>query len=458
MSTTPRSVPAASASDRRPTWLPWLLIVLLLVRVVLGLLPGYPPDLETYKLWALTAGVRGIQTVYDTPAPAGDGPTTIDQIDARYDYPPLYAYLLAPAGRIVSWVDPNIGLHMNTSRLFTLLVKIPPLLFDCLTAALLAWVIGRSRLWGTRPPWTGWLPALLYLFHPGVLFDSAYWGQPDSVHVFFVLLSLALVLRGRPHLGWAAAALACMMKPLAVPYLPWIALATLLRCGPRRLATGIVAALGTVVLVIAPFILTGRSSLIVDRLVGDVDLMAYTSINAHNFWWLVSPWTDAHRSLLGPISPTLLGMIAFGLAFLWLAVRAWKTERASRGVDDDIWYLGMAGLAFTFFYFMTHMHENHLFALIPLSILLAGGGRRWVWFAAGTALVTFVNMATHDWAIGRAFLWGMGGVSHLIRPDTGQPVPAAEFAAATANSILVTALYGLYVVGGTRRASLNRLK
>jgi hypothetical protein len=444
--------------DRKPGWLPRLLIGLAAARLVLGVLPGFPPDLHTYKIWALVAGVRGVHTVYDVPAPTGVGPTTIDSIDARYDYPPLYAYLLAPAGRIAAWIDPDVGRNMEGSRAFTLLVKIPPLLFDCLTALLLAWIVTRMRLWGDRSTWGGWAPALIYLVHPAVLFDSGYWGQPDTVHVFFVLLSLTLVLRRRPHLGWAAAALACLMKPLAAPFVPWILLATLLRSGWRRLLTGVAAGLATALLVLSPFLLTGRGGIVLRRLVGDVDLMPYTSINAHNLWWLLAPWRNAHEAIVGPITPTRLGMILFGAALAWLAVRAWRTEKTSPERADDVWYLGAAGIAFSFFYFMTHMHENHLFAFIPLSILLAGGGKRWAWLAAGVAVATFVNMATHDWAIDRALLWGRGGVSSVIRPDTGRAIPSLEFALATANAVLVTFLYLLYVVGGTRRASLKRLK
>jgi Gpi18-like mannosyltransferase len=444
--------------DRRPTWLPWLLIGLAAARIALGVLPGFPPDLYTYKLWALVAGVRGVHTVYDAPAPAGAGPTTIDSVEARYDYPPLYAYLLAPAGRIAAWIDPEVGLHLESSRLFTMLVKIPPLLFDVLTALLLAWIVTRLRLWGDRPTWVGWAPALVYLFHPGVLFDSAYWGQPDAVHVFFILLSLTLVLRGRPHLGVAAAALACLMKPLAAPFVPWIALAILARCGWRRLLTGGAVGLMTGLVVLAPFLLTGRAGLLLRRLVGDVDLMPYTSINAHNLWWLLAPWRDVHRPLAGPITPTMVGLILFGAVFALMAVRAWKMEKARPAEADDIWYLGAAGVAFSFFYMMTHMHENHLFALIPLSILLIGGGRSWVWFAVGVAVVTFVNMATHDWAIDRALLWGGGGLSGVIRPDTGRAIALREFVVATGNAVLVTALYVFYVVGGIRRASLKRLK
>jgi hypothetical protein len=76
----------------------------------------------------------------------------------------------------------------------------------------------------------------------------------------------------------------------------------------------------------------------------------------------------------------------------------------------------------------------------------------------GVAVVTFVNMATHDWAIDRALLWGGGGLSGVIRPDTGRAIALREFVVATGNAVLVTALYVFYVVGGTRRASLKRLK
>ena len=39
--------------------------------------------------------------------------------------------------------------------------------------------------------WRGWLAATLYVWNPAALFDTAYWGQADSLHTLAVVLALA---------------------------------------------------------------------------------------------------------------------------------------------------------------------------------------------------------------------------------------------------------------------------
>lgn len=171
--------PAVAVPDKRPGFVYPVLIGLALLRLWLGTLPGYPPDLVTFKIWALTAGTRGIHTIYDpmseTQGPAVPGGT--NWAFGNYDYPPVYAYLLAPLGAIYGRLVPEPTGQVSTSRALNLLVKIPPLVFDLLTAALIGWIVGRLRLWKGKGARAGWSAALLYLIQPAVLFDS---GTGDS--------------------------------------------------------------------------------------------------------------------------------------------------------------------------------------------------------------------------------------------------------------------------------------
>jgi hypothetical protein len=476
-------------AERLPGFLTGLVVVLLLLRFWLMTLPGYPPDLNTYKGWALRGGLRGVHTIYDE--------------GSSYDYPPLYGYLLAPCGKCFSWVyspedlfrpsggrsagrtramgsapttgagggaDVGFGtgaatdagdgrLRQRAATLLSLLVKIPPLAFDIGLAALLGLLVARYRMWGSTSSWRGWKPALIYLAHPAVLCVSAYWGQPDAVETFFVLLALIWILTRRPELGWTAAALGLLMKPLAAPFFPLLALATLIRSGWKRLLSGGAACLLTIAAGFMPFFLTGRTRMVLDRFVSDIEAMPYTSVNGHNLWWLLGAWRPANDGILGPLTPKQLALGAFGLAYLFILWWTWQRERSlpragpaeaggeaprpsgspsaassagacgSRSMSfakgwpplsrsrDAHWFAAAFAVALSFFALATHMHENHLFPAIALGLVLAGSGRPWAILNVVVGAAVLINCVTHDLVLGDLFLSKVGGPSPRFAAD-----------------------------------------
>jgi hypothetical protein len=388
-------------------------------------------------------------------------PTVYDDPSTTYDYPPLYAYLLAPVGRLYATVAPSATRSFVETRVFgdsaflSLLVKLPPLLFDALIALLLGRLAWRHGLWPGRSG-RGWWPALLYLLLPPVLFNSGYWGQPDAVHAFGLLLALTWILSGKPHWGWVAAALACLMKPLAAPFLPLLALATLVRSGWRGVLLGALSALGAAFLVYLPFLATGRGGLALHRLFHDVGLMAFTSSNAHNLWWLIGPWKPSNRPWLGPLTPDALGLGAFGALGAVVLARLWALERARHGGRPPIgrgpapldtqqhWFWGAAAIAFGFFLFATHMHENHLFTVLPFLVLLAGTERGRLRLALAAALVAFLNMAIHDWHLAQQVWSKIGGASGYYHVDFRRPLSNLEYGVANLNAAATVALFVLF--------------
>jgi hypothetical protein len=382
----------------KPRFLGLVILVLLVLRWWLGTLPGYPHDLGAYKEWALRGGTRGIETLYD------EGST--------YDYPPLYGYLLAPSGRIYAWINPAYAeayLDREARRSlpysggFSLLVKIPPLAFDILLAGLLGILAFRCGIWRRERTWLGWAPALLYLAHPAVLFLSGYWGQPDAIETFLILLSLTLILLRRPELGWGE-------------------------------------------MVFAKFF-------------ADIDIMPFTSVNAHNLWWLLGAWRPANEPWLGPLTPKVVGLLLFALSYLTILWWLWQSEAGRRTGDDAAtrlggdapWFLAAAAIGFSFFTFSTHMHENHLFPVLPFLLLMAGRGRRWAWIFVIAGLSILVNMVTHDVFIGQRWLRHIGGTTDYFHPDFRRPLSGLEWGLAYGNAVVVVATYAFLMVSMLRR-------
>lgn len=414
----------------------WLLIAYVILRWILGALPGYQFDINAYKRWAYGAGTSGLAGVYE---------------NTDMDYPPLYAYILYPIGAVYRAVTPETpeGVFPD-STVFTLLIKLPPLVFDLLLAALLYWLVSRRRLWGekrTGPRW-GRLAAVFYLWNPLVLWDSAYWGQPDGIHSFFVVACLALL--GRSHSAGAGASLSAggMMKPLAAPFVPLAALVTLARDRWKGLFFLALSGAAVALLLFLPFLLTGRGQSVLDRVVLDVEAMPYTSVNGHNLWWILGPWKDANATLLGPLTAKHIGLGLFGIFTLVLLVRAWpwlRREDSGPALDSGLFALA-ASIAAVFFYFSTHMHENHFFMVVPLTAALALRSRRWLWLFLGATLAAFLNVLLHDLEVTLVPPFTWGGASPVMNLHLQRPFAWGELIGTYLDAALVTLVVaGIYL-------------
>ena len=78
------------------------------------------------------------------------------------------------------------------------------------------------------------------------------------------------------------------------------------------------------------------------------------------------------------------------------------------------WYVATAATGFSFFTLSTHMHENHLFLVIPVLALFAGWGRKWSWLYVIVTLSILTNLATHDLLLGEHVLSKIGGPTEFF--------------------------------------------
>jgi hypothetical protein len=199
-----------------------------------------------------------------------------------------------------------------------------------------------------------------------------------------------------------------LVKPLAYPFAPIVALETLKRFGPRRTLVCAMAAAGMAAVALLPFAWIGCLGDVLQALVTQVDVMPYVSVNAHNLWWLIgrgTPWTEAAARPLGFLpSYESVSLLLFGMFYLVTLLRLWR----SRG--DHALYVASAGVAVGFFVLSTHMHENHLFGALPLLALAGLRAQRARVLLFVATVTSLANMLLHD-----PFL------THLLRPLTPGP-------------------------------------
>ncbi len=246
-----------------------------------------------------------------------------------------------------------------------------------------------------RGPLAAALAGGLYVIDPAALFAVAHWAQPDGAHSLFSVLAIGLLSLGQVIAPWTALAAAALAKPQAWSIVPLLAIATIRTHGLTGLARGAIAAGLVSLVIVAPFLVTGRVQELL-TLPGTVSsVMPVVSADAHNLWWLVLErrgqdplFVQDTARALGPLTyRTIAAALVGGILLLtyWL----YWTRRASLAEAAALGVLG-------WFTFTTQAHENHLFFALPL-LSLAWPTRRWLLVPFGVITLTLLaNMWLHD--------------------------------------------------------------
>ena len=316
-------------------------------------------DEGSFTAWFVTAAERGLSAFYDS---------------TWSDYPPFNIYIFWVFGKLAQAIGPDS---------LPFILKLPQTLFDLATAFL---------IFGFLRPRVSLKVALgltaLYAFNPATIFDLAVWGQMDSVYTFFMVASLISVLRSRYELSGGLLALAILTKPQSVVLLPVLAY-VMLRNGGWQRAVSSSAVFGAVVfLVILPFDWDSPVAFLIDRYSG-YNLYQFNSINAYNFWALLSFWksdTVPHMGLTYQVWG-ILAFLALAATIMWQLHRKYEPKAAIFAV-----FL----LMFGFFMLMTRMHERYLFPAFALLVLGWPSGSSWrlkLLIFAGLTATSLANLA-----------------------------------------------------------------
>ncbi|MFN2418530.1 MAG: hypothetical protein ABR593_06350, partial [Candidatus Limnocylindria bacterium] len=415
-------------------------------------LSGLSNDIGAFSAWAMRL--------------ASIGPGEFYEAGYFSDYPPGYMYVLWLLGAIGAALAPIVG-HDATGGL----VKIPGILADVGVAFLLfaicrRWggeLVDRSRF-SVRPETLGIAAATIYLFNPGTIFDSAVWGQIDSVGTLVLLATIYALARGWTEVAAFAAVVALLVKFQFAFLIPVVAIVGLRRHligrssdpehdsrrDPLRVLTSLAVGFGTMTVILLPFGMAlyapleggdprgllgflpaaDPSGSLIGKFVEAANTYDGLTLNAFNLWR--NPWSGLgdtfQRSndtdvalVLGSIglSWQQVGTVLFGaVALLALAQVARR---------DDLRGILVASLllAIAFFVLPTRVHERYLFPALALAAPLLLSGRSWPWVYAGLSLSFFANVYwvyTEDWS------W----TGSIVNPGAfGQPMPQDPFLTST---------------------------
>jgi hypothetical protein len=358
----------------------------IIVRVAALPLPG-THDTVPWKVWSYNASREGVSRLYGVGgSPPERRVLSYLGAEATADYPPLTLYELGLVGRAYRLV--MHGQFPNTTALHVAL-KLPALVADVGFALLLYFVV-RRRIGETAARWA----TIAYWLNPGVVLDGAMLAYLDPQFVLPIGASLVAASGGWPATAGALAAVAVLTKPQAALLGPAVAVAVWngAEDGARALAAAAGGALLVAALAAGPIVAAGGGPNLLQAM-GRFGAHDMLSGNACNLWWIVGyavrvQHTIQDYGVWGALSrqTQILQISRFmevgypnprpiGEALV-LTVMAWAVWTARH--SDDLWLTAALGafLVHAYATLSVQVHENHLFAALPVLAMAAAGRPR----------------------------------------------------------------------------------
>lgn len=335
-----------------------LLILLagLTVRLILSPLPGNPGDMAINQSWMHSAAELGMRASFEKQLDHPQLP----------NYGPVGIFLYYAMGKLYqATISPPYYIIQPYHRIFA---KLPSVAADLGICLLLYTFFKR-----TKGQSAGLIASAIFAFQPAVLYDSAVWGQTDSIVMALSLASLYSIQRNRIGLGCSLLALACLDKPQALIFIPLFLF--ILPRTPETYVRAFCASTTTVLLVLAPFVTSGN---IHSALGSTLDAIGFgprakMSSFAYNLWWGIFG-SDAFKHnpterVFSMITYHHVGLMLFACAYLlllFLLRKPWK----STPQNEDVYWLCAAYISYSFFLFPTGILERYLYPFLVLGIPL----------------------------------------------------------------------------------------
>jgi len=283
----------------------------------------------------------------------------------RVEYHPFFLYCLYIFQWIMGTME-EVKEHLNY-------VKVFPLIFDFIGALSILLILKNKK------------NAILYpffiLFNIAYMYNTMLWGQVDSIHTAFIVLSLVFVLQERPLLSVFFFMLALNAKLQAIIFLPIIGLLLLphFTRSYQMLLKTLGVLLLTQVFILLPFIIEGSVGGFWRVITEAEGRHPQVSMNAFNFWYY---FFDEEVNLAKIKDVTIFaggvsyknwgkGLFLFFSAialipllkncFYWIKDKLVPDERFL-----EMAFLTAGVITIIFFYFNTQMHERYTHSAIIL--------------------------------------------------------------------------------------------
>lgn len=308
----------------------------LAIRLLLSFLPAFKIDANTWFAWSTRLNHFDFSQFYSK------GVFT--------DYTPGYLYILALLGFLKDL------LHLQ-NNIFYLLLKIPAIISDLIIALLVYKEVNKNI--STK---VALFSLCFVLFNPLLIFNSAIWGQVDSI-LALLLLSAIIYLKKNKLIGSSILfGLALIVKPQAIALAPLFTIFLIKHFKLSNILSLFIPGMIVIFVLTFPFFPNHTIINLAKHIINTANEYPYTSVNAYNLWGIVGGlWKSDSQVVNGLSFQNWSYIFLFG----YWAVVAYFYFRKKLSI------FALAALAtLAFFFLPTRVHERYLYPAIIFLILL----------------------------------------------------------------------------------------
>jgi len=248
----------------------------------------------------------------------------------------------------------------------------------------------------------GLFAAALLLFNPVIFYNSAIWGQTDSLNNFFFLLSLFFAFRKNIIFSVLAFAISIYIKLSLLPLLPFyfVFLFFLSKKNITKILAGILLSIGAIILATFPisanpvawfwkefpFIASGGLGL------------KNITFAAFNFWWMVFCFPAVGHAHVPNVTQVFLGMTLqmwayFLFGIFSLPVIVLQIKKSKELISKHGLFLAFSIIALLIFLFLPGMHDRYMYPVFPLLAVAIALGKRIKTYLIIFCLLSFFNLS-----------------------------------------------------------------
>jgi Gpi18-like mannosyltransferase len=239
----------------------------------------------------------------------------------------------------------------------------------------------------------------LIIFNPGLIYNSSYWGQIDSLPLFFVLLSLYLLLfSDKKLLSFLFFTLALLSKQTSIIFIPIFALLYFRKLDLKKTFKGAIMSLFVFFTAFLPFYKNGNILLFPFTTYWNKIQTGsgsdYVTDHAFNLWSLITGLGKIHDSNIFIFMPfRWWGYLIFFTLFAIILVNLIIKKFNGKYV-----LFALSLIALSSFLFLTRMQSRYIIQAIPFLLLLGAYERKFISIFAFVSIYKFINMYHNWWA------------------------------------------------------------
>ncbi len=295
--------------------------------------------------------------------------------------PPFWVYIL--------WLFSKIHFLITNKIVFVYseVLKIPAILFDIFTGLLIFYFLIKEKIEEKKV----FLASLFFLLNPFVFYLSSFWGQLDSIYVFFILLSFIFLYYKKTIFASIFLALSFLTKLQGIIFFPLFFFILFKNYPFKKTIFSLLTILLVIFIILLPFLIKGYSPVFIFQKtwIASWRFANFLSLNAFNLWWipqiifsfLEPPYIYDYLPLFGSINFKMISLILFSLFYLLIILN----------IRKNIFFLASL-VSFLFFMIPTAMHERYIFPFFAFFSIFWPIKRGYLKYYFYLSLTSFLNL------------------------------------------------------------------